>query len=110
MARPSESAEQLRERILRAMQQDIGISEHMAQPFIESIMRCFAGEQPYFPSVVREYPVLLIRAALERGEPVKAVMRSFDISRSKLHQLFPGGLPTRENRGMSTVSMKSATK
>ncbi|ATS54049.1 hypothetical protein [Xanthomonas citri] len=93
MARPSESADQLRERILQAMQQDIGISEQMAQPFVESIMRCFAGERPYFPTAARSYPLDTIRAALERGLSPRQVMREFDVSRSKLHELFPGGLP-----------------
>lgn len=93
MARRKETAEQLRDRILASMREDIGISEHMARPFVESVMRCFAGEQPYFPATAREYPVGAIRAALERGAAVKSVMREFEVSRSTLHKLFPGGLP-----------------
>lgn len=93
MAGRKESVEQLRERILRAMQADIGISEQMAQPFVESIMRCFAGERPYFPAAARAYPVEEIRAQLRAGVPVKKVASTFMISRSKLHDLFPGGLP-----------------
>jgi hypothetical protein len=83
----------LRDKITDALMRDVGISEHLAQPFVDSIMRCFAGEQPYFPSSSRDYPTLHIRAALERGTPVKVVMREYKVSRSMLHKLFPGGLP-----------------
>lgn len=109
-SRKRETEQQLRERIREQMVRDIGISPHMAVPFVESVLRCFAGEQPYFPAAPRDYPVLQIRAALERGVPVKQVMREFDVSRSKLHQLFPGGLPKpHPAEADSTVSMKSAT-
>lgn len=111
MKRKRETDQQLRERIEDAMVRDVGISSRMAQPFVESVMRCFAGQQPYFPSAPRDYPVLQIRAALERGVSVKTVMRDYDVSRSKLHQLFPGGLPKGHVSGAdSTISMKSATK
>lgn len=93
MLKRRESAEQLRERILSGMQKDIGISEQMAEPFVESIMRCFAGERPYFPALQRDYPLAAIRSALESGVCKKDVMERFKVSRSKLHQLFPGGLP-----------------
>ncbi|MDC7806411.1 hypothetical protein PQS31_06180 [Luteimonas sp BLCC-B24] len=93
MIRKRETEQQLRERIEDALVRDVGVSPTMAQPFIDSVMRCFAGEQAYFPAAPRDYPVLHIRAALERGVPVKQVMQEFDVSRSKLHELFPGGLP-----------------
>ncbi len=109
MAKRKETSEQLRDRILAAMLADIGISERMAQPFVDSVMHCFAGEQPYFPAVAKTYPVDEIRAALRSGIPVKHVMRQFEVSRSKLHELFPGGLPRREESEVSTVSMKVAT-
>ena len=110
-SRKRETEQQLRERIQQQMVHDIGISPHMAVPFVESVLRCFAGERPYFPAAAREYPVLHIRAALERGAAVDEVMREFDISRSKLHQLFPGGLPKLHvPGGDSTVLAKMATK
>ncbi|HEU0096422.1 MAG TPA: hypothetical protein VFQ52_08200 [Rhizomicrobium sp.] len=109
MTKRKETAEQLRERIIGAMQKDIGISEQMAQPFVESIMRCFAGERPYFPASARTYPVLHIQAALQRGMPVKQVLREFDISRAKLHELFPGGLPVPQKGGVSTSLAKMET-
>lgn len=96
MSRAVATAEQLRAKITDALIRDVGVSEQMAQPFVDSILRCFAGEQPYFPAAPREYPVLHIRAALESGAPVKRVMREFDVSRSTLHKLFPGGLPRPE--------------
>ncbi|RXK68627.1 hypothetical protein ERT44_05235 [Stenotrophomonas sp. MA5] len=110
MRKRKESAHELRERILAAMQADIGISERMALPFVESVMHCFAGEQPYFPAAPRVYPRDRIQRALESGIPVKQVMRDFDVSRSKLHDLFPGGLPKRQKGMHSTVSMKVETK
>lgn len=109
MAKRKETAEQMRERILTAMRADIGISERMALPFVESVMRCFAGEQPYFPAAPRSYPVAAIEAALKRGIPVKQVMKQYDVSRSKLHDLFPGGLPKVSKTEVSTVSMKMET-
>lgn len=95
MIRERETEQQLRERIEDALVRDVGVSPTMAQPFIDSVLRCFAGERLYFPAATRDYPVLQIRAQLECGIPVKQVMRDFDVSRSKLHQLFPGGLPRR---------------
>ncbi|MGH8038935.1 MAG: hypothetical protein ACRES5_05760 [Pseudomonas sp.] len=109
MAKRQETSEQLRERILAAMRADIGISERMAQPFVESVMQCFAGEQPYFPALAKVYPVDAIRAALKDGIPVKHVMRQFNVSRSKLHELFPGGLPKPGESERSRASMKAAT-
>lgn len=110
MAKRTESSEQLRERILSAMRADIGISEAMAGPFVESVMRCFAGERPYFPAALRDYDVVRIRSALERGIPVKQVMSDFDVSRAKLHDLFPGGLPRPQKPALSTVLPKMETK
>lgn len=93
MAKRRETRDQLRERILAAMLADIGISERMAQPFVESVMQCFAGEQPYFPAVNREPPVSEIRVALENGESRRSVMRRYRISRVTLHKMFPEGVP-----------------
>lgn len=97
MNRARQTDAQLRARILDAFTRDIGISERMAQPFVESVMRCFAGEQPYFPALPRTYPVMHIKAALERGVPVKRVISEFEVSRTTLHKLFPGGLPKLES-------------
>lgn len=96
MSRARQTDEQLRARILEAFQRDIGISAGMAEPFVDSVMRCFAGEQPYFPALPRQYPVMHIKAALERGTPVKRVLSEFEVSRTTLHKLFPGGLPKLE--------------
>lgn len=111
MIRKRETEQQLRERIEDALVRDVGVSPVMAQPFINSVLRCFSGERPYFPAAPRDYPVLQIRAALEQGIPVKQVMSDYEVSRSKLHELFPGGLPKRQRKSVdSTVLSKVATK
>ena len=109
MAKRRETRDELRERILAAMLADIGISERMAQPFVDSVMHCFAGEQPYFPALQKIYPVDLIRTELRKGIPVKHVMRQFKVSRSKLHALFPGGLPKPDSANVSADSMNVET-
>lgn len=92
MTKPDTRA-QLREKITEALVRDVGVSERMAQPFVESILRCFAGEQPYFPAANREPPVSEIRVALENGESRRSVMRRYRISRVTLHKMFPEGVP-----------------
>jgi hypothetical protein len=94
MARRGEVVNQVRERMTAAMLRDIGISERMAVPIVESVMKCFAGEQLYFPTMPREYPIEDIRASLEKGMAAAAVCRRFDLSRRQLNRLFPGGIPT----------------
>ncbi|MCC8671432.1 hypothetical protein LN461_19040 [Xanthomonas arboricola] len=88
----------LRCRILKALEADIGISRKMAEPFVNAVLECFAGEYLYFPSKRRTYPLELIAEKLRAGATVKQVVREFDISRSKLYDLFPGGLPGRKKR------------
>lgn len=78
---------------MAAMQADIGISERMALPFVESVMKCFAGERTYFPVEPRKYPVESIRNALMNGDPASQVCRKFGLSRRQLNRLFIGGLP-----------------
>lgn len=110
MSAPRETEQQLRARITDALIRDVGVSELMAQPFVDSILRCFAGDRPYFPARPRQYPVLQIRAAFENGATAKRVMDEFDVSRSMLHKLFPGGLPrayTPSKTDDSTSSAKS---
>ena len=97
---------ELRARITEALVRDVGVSERMAQPFVESILGCFAGERQYFPARERNYPVLQIKAALENGTSVRQVIREFDVSRSMLHKLFPGGLPMPRKSAESTVLPK----
>lgn len=93
MSRPRETADQLRARITDALIRDVGVSERMAQPFVDSIMGCLAGQHVYVPSEPRSYPVLHIRAALERGDTLHSVCKNFNVSRRTLYRLFPGGLP-----------------
>lgn len=93
MGRRKETEEQLRARILGKMREDIGISEAMARPFVESVMQCFAGERLYFPARQRDYQVDSIRLAIQAGTRLEDVCRKYDVSRRQLYRLFPGGLP-----------------
>ncbi|GEM_PF-2388509 len=79
MGKPDTRA-QLREKITEALVRDVGVSERMAQPFVESILGCFAGEQPYFPAANRELPEAEIRAALNSGRSVRSVMKHYRIT------------------------------
>lgn len=88
----------LRRELTDAYVRDVGVSARMAQMFVESTLQCLAGRRFYVRQHQRSYPLLLIRSALERGAPVRRVMREFNVSRSKLHALFPGGLPGRRRR------------
>lgn len=90
--------DELRDQITDALVRDVGVSQAMAAPFVESIMQCLAGQRVYFPAPVREPPVREISLALERGASVRSVMRQFSLSRSQLYRLFPGGLPQRRQR------------
>lgn len=92
MRRRQATEQQLRDRILESFQRDIGISVGMAQPFVDSVMRCFAGERPYFPAHPRKYPLLQMRAALAAGDPLAKVARDFEVSRATLYRLFPNGV------------------
>ncbi|MDZ5815087.1 hypothetical protein U4I65_08580 [Stenotrophomonas maltophilia] len=85
--------EEIRAQITDALIRDVGVSERMAQPFVDSIMACFAGQRPYFPIVRGEDQAEKIRVALERGDAVKRVMADYQVSRRQLYRLFPGGLP-----------------
>ena len=89
MTKPDTRA-QLREKITEALVRDVGVSERMAQPFVESILRCFAGEQPYFPAANGEPPALEIRRALESGRSVRSIMRRYRISHATLKRLLAG--------------------
>lgn len=91
--RERDTESELRERITEALIRDVGVSERMAQPFVESIIGCLAGQLVYVPTQGRDYPLLHIKAALERGDSVRAVCRAFNVSRRTLYRLFPEGLP-----------------
>ena len=87
------SESRLRRQLTDAFVRDVGVNDRIAQMFVESVVSCLRGQRVYVPKYRRSWPILLIRSALERGTPVKRVMREFEISRQHLHRLFPGGLP-----------------
>ncbi|MBB4654426.1 Mor family transcriptional regulator [Xanthomonas sp. F14] len=93
MSTNGSQTEALRARILTAMQRDMGISTTMVEPFVNSVMKCFAGEQPYFPHPKRAYPVEQIKMALEDGAAVSQILKKYDLSRFKLYSLSPEDYP-----------------
>ncbi|PPU08128.1 hypothetical protein XarjCFBP7645_11295 [Xanthomonas arboricola] len=101
MEKQKKPADQLRERIISAMQRDIGISRQLAAPFAESILGCFAGERPYFPARQRIHHLQAIESDLDAGVPVASVAAKHGLSRAHLYRLFPGGLKARSNRAGS---------
>ena len=97
VSKETDRTEALRRQLVRAVVEGTGLSEQMAMPYANSILsylqREHPGERLYVPAPARQYDVLQIQAALQRGESVTKVCREHGISRSKLYQLFPGGLP-----------------
>ena len=93
----------LRRAITRQIIVDTGVREDIAVQFANAAMaaldnRKAANGYVYVGARRRGYDLLQIRAALERGESIKRVMRDYSISRAKLYELFPGGLPVVRNR------------
>lgn len=101
VSKDTDRTEALRRQLVRAVVEGTGLSEQMAMPYANSILaylqREHPGERLYVPAPPRQYDVLQIQAALQRGESVTRVCREHGISRSKLYQLFPGGLPLKED-------------
>ena len=69
--------------------------------YADAAMQCLqqrkaANGNVYVGAPPRQYDVLQIRAALQRGDSLGKVSRDFGISRSKIFALFPGGLPKPE--------------
>ena len=71
--------------------------EVMALPIADSLLaylqREYPGQSLYIPSPPRQYDLLQIQTALERGDAISTVCRAHAISRSTLYKMFPGGLP-----------------
>lgn len=95
---PKSKDEELREQITDALVRDVGVSQTMAAPFVESIMQCLAGQRVYFPAPSREPPEDQIRHAFEAGATVKEVTRRFRVSRRQIYRLFPDGVPVVRER------------
>lgn len=93
MTRRQSIEQVLRADLTDAMIRDVGVSERMAQPFVDSVIECLRGHRLYVPKGKPDYPALLIRAALENGMSVKCVIKEYQVPRHRLHLMFPGGLP-----------------
>lgn len=75
------------------------IAQHYAQAMMEFLQEQRAGNGfLYVPLPPMRCDIAAIRGALEAGESVRSVCRRYGIGRTRLYELFPGGLP-RSNRG-----------
>lgn len=97
MSRDTDRIEALRVELVRALVAEAGMREVVALPIADSLLaylqREHGGERLYIPQPCRQYDVLQIRAALERGETPAQVCRRFGVARRTLYRLFPDGLP-----------------
>lgn len=97
MSRDADRTEALRRELVGAIVQETGMREVLAVPIADSLLtwlqREYPGQSLYIPAPPRQYDVLQIQAALERGDAIAAVCRANAISRTTLYKLFPGGLP-----------------
>lgn len=114
MRRDKDPYQDLLRELTRAIVLDTGTREQIATQYAEAAMACLQRRKAenglvYVGAPPRQYDVLQIRAALERGESHKQVRQRFGLSRSKLYELFPGGLPEPQNDTQSRVSQKRWT-
>lgn len=97
MSKDTDRTEALRAELVRAVVDGTGLSEKLAMPYANSVLaylqREFPGERVYIPAPQRQYDLLQIAAALERGESIARVCSTHGISRASLYRLFPSGLP-----------------
>lgn len=97
MSREADRIEALRDDLVRAVVEATGMRETMAMPIANSLLTMlqdrYGGSKLYIPAPGRQYDLLQIQAALERGTSVSRVCTEHGISRSKLYELFPGGVP-----------------
>lgn len=112
--RDPESYSTLLREMTRSIVEHTGAREDIARQFADAAMFCLQDRKAsnglvYVGTPPRQHDLLQIRAALERGESVSSVCRGYGISRSKLYQLFPGGLPEAPNAPSSRVSKKLRT-
>lgn len=104
--------------LLREMTHSIieqtGTREDVARHYAEAAMLCLQDRKAangllYVGAPPRQHDVLQIRASLERGDSIMAVCRQHFIGRTKLFELFPGGLPAPQNAPASAFSKKVRT-
>lgn len=70
------------------------IAQHYARAVMEFLQETRAANGAlYIPAPPAARDTAALRAALEAGESPRSVCRRFGIGRSKLYELFPGGLP-----------------
>lgn len=95
--RDIDKTEALRSELVSGIVEDTGMSEALAMPFANSVLkylqRNYAGERLYIPQPPRQYDALQIAAQLRRGDDPRSVARRHMTTVRQLHRLFPGGLP-----------------
>lgn len=95
--RAADSHGELLREMTRSIVEQTGTREEIARQYAEAAMRCLqdrkaANGTVYVGAPARQYDLLQIRASLERGDGIPKVCRDFNLSRSQLFRLFPGGL------------------
>lgn len=83
----------LRRIAVRAIVDQTGLREEHALTYADAVIGVlqaeYGGGQLYVPAPPRQYDVLQIRAALERGVTRKQICAQFHISRRTLDRMFP---------------------
>lgn len=95
--------DELRRKITRGIVLETGTREQIAMEYVDAVMRVLDQERAangtvYVPSPPRQYDELQIRAAFERGDSRRKVMRDYGVGRTKLHEMFPGGIPEKRKK------------
>lgn len=97
MSKDTDRTEALRAELVRAVVDGTGLSEQLAMPYANCVLAYLQSEYPgdklYIPAPPRQYDLLQITAALERGDSINRVCATHGLSRTRLYKLFPGGLP-----------------
>ena len=89
---------ELMQKITTAIVLKTGTGEVIAQYYAQAMMEFLQELRPndgkvYIPLPPMRCDIAAIRAALEAGESVRSVCRRYGIGRTRLYELFPGGLP-----------------
>jgi Mor family transcriptional regulator len=102
VSRDTDRAEALRRELVGAIVSQTGLGEIAALPLADALLahlqREYGGERLYIPATSRQYDMLQLKAALERGDSVSQVCKAFAISRRQLYRLFPNGVPMPNRR------------
>jgi hypothetical protein len=103
MSNEVDKTEELRRLLVRGLCEQVGLTEtaamQFANPLVHFLQKELAGERLYIPMPPRQYDVLQIGAALDRGDSIDSVCRQFSIGRATLYRLLPNGLTPQKRAG-----------